>query len=106
MDWCKQEEEDRQKDYLEAQIARAGERAGRDEGPSQATELNREENGGASLRMALQKSGMQKSRLSNGYVAKLKPTTAFHEDADGFTAGSQQGMTPHLQRTHCLTLSI
>jgi len=45
-----QEEEERQQDYLDAQIARAAQVSSPAEGPSQATELLRDGTGGVALR--------------------------------------------------------
>ena len=73
-----QEEEDRQSEYLQAQIERARQSAKPDEGPAQASELHRDENGGgAPLQMAL-----PKSRLAGGLLAapKAKPAAAFVDD--------------------------
>lgn len=81
-----QEEEDRQKEYLDAQIARAAERAGRDEGPSQATELHRTENGGAALRMALPKSRLA---VSSSAAPKPKPAPGFQGDEGTDRAGGE-----------------
>lgn len=72
-----QEEEERQNDYLDAQIARAAQVSTPEEGPSQATELIRDGTGGASLRMAI-----PKSRLGSGSIApaRVQPTAAFQGD--------------------------
>lgn len=82
-----QEEEERQKDYLEAQIARAAERAGRDEGQNQATELIREENGGAALKMALPKSRLGQN---SNTASRLKPAVAFQQDGNARIEGGPE----------------
>ena len=59
---CLQADGERQQQFLQAQIERAMQSADPDEGPAQATELLRDENGGAAVPLQM---ALGKSRLSN-----------------------------------------
>lgn len=72
-----QEEEDRQREYLEAQIERAQQSAKADEGPVEGTELHRDAlNGAVPLQLALSRSWLGQSALA----APKSRAPAFQEE--------------------------
>lgn len=98
----RQEEEDRQRDYLEAQIERARRSVGQEEGPAQGTELQRDVSGGATLQMALPNPKTRLSQVSFS-APKGRPAAAFQEDDSTDIFGALQ----HLTRCHaCRNLDV